>query len=129
MAGEPILIVEDNQINLMLVKILLTSKGYEIRTATNAEEALKVLQTFQPKLIIMDIQLPGMSGLELTRKLKSDPKYQEMIITAVTAYAMKGDKEKALAVGFDGYITKPIDTKTFADIIAEYLESGVKPKK
>lgn len=121
MANEPILIVEDNQINLMLLKTLLSFKGYTIRTANNAEEALTVLDTFMPQLILMDIQLPGMDGLELTRKLRSNPKFQQITILAVTAYAMKGDKEKAMAAGCDGYIAKPIDSKTFTDIIAEYL--------
>lgn len=122
MAGEPILIVDDNQINLKLAKILLSVEGYEIRTASNAQEAQEVLKTFAPRLILMDIQMPGMDGLELTRLLKADPKYKDIIIVAITAYAMKGDKEKALAAGCDGYIAKPIDTKTFPDVIASYLQ-------
>ncbi|TAK75108.1 MAG: response regulator [Gammaproteobacteria bacterium] len=121
MAAEPILIVEDNQINLMLVKVLLATKGYDIHTANDAHEALVLLEHLHPCLIIMDIQLPGMDGLELTRKLKADPQYQDIAIIAVTAYAMKGDKEKALAAGCDGYIAKPIEAKTFADTITEYL--------
>lgn len=124
MDAKPILIVEDNPINLMLIKTLLSFKGYELRTAGNAEEALKVLETFQPKLILMDIQLPGMDGLELTRQLRANPKFQNVIILAVTAYAMKGDKEKALAAGCDGYIAKPIDSRMFMDIIAEYLRKS-----
>lgn len=121
MAGEPILIVEDNQINLMLLKTLLSFKGYDAHTASNAEEALHVLDTFSPKLILMDIQLPGMDGLELTRKLRENPKFKNTLIVAVTAYAMKGDKEKALEAGCNGYIAKPIDSKSFTDIIAEYI--------
>lgn len=121
MAGEPILIVEDNQINLMLLKTLLSFKGYDAHTASNAEEALQVLDTFSPKLILMDIQLPGMDGLELTRKLRENPKFKNTLIVAVTAYAMKGDKEKALEAGCNGYIAKPIDSKSFTDIVAEYI--------
>lgn len=121
MAGEPILIIDDNPINLKLEKILLVVEGYEVHTATDAEEALNLLKVFQPRLILMDIQLPGMSGLELTTRLKVDPRYQNIIILALTAYAMKGDKEKALAAGCDGYIAKPIDTKTLPGIIANYL--------
>lgn len=121
MVNEPILIIDDNPINLKLEKVLLAMEGYEIRTATDAEEALKLLETFRPRLILMDLQLPGMTGLELTRKLKSDPANKNIIILAVTAYAMKGDKEKALAAGCDGYITKPIDTKTMPTVIANYI--------
>jgi len=121
MAGEAILIVEDNQINAMLVNVLLTEKGYVTRIAANAAEALEAAQTFKPALIIMDLQLPGMDGLELTRQLKSDPRYKEAIIVAVTAYAMKGDREKSLAAGCDEYISKPINTTTFADTITKLL--------
>jgi two-component system cell cycle response regulator DivK len=121
MAGEPILIIDDNPINLKLEKILLAVEGYEIRTATDAEEALKLLEAFTPKLIMMDLQLPGMSGLELTTKLKSHPNYKQIIIIAITAYAMKGDRERALAAGCDGYVSKPIDTKTLPTVIANYL--------
>lgn len=123
MAGEPILIVDDNPINLKLEKILLVVEGYDVRTATDAEEALKIMESFVPRLILMDLQLPGMSGLELTQKIKSNPNLKKVIILAVTAYAMKGDKEKALEAGCDGYITKPIDTKTMPTMIANYLGS------
>lgn len=123
MAGEAILIVDDNPINLKLEKILLSVEGYEVRTATDAEEALKIMETFIPRLILMDLQLPGMTGLDLTRKIKANPRYNNVIILAVTAYAMKGDKEKALEAGCDGYITKPIDTKTMPTMIANYLGS------
>src|SRR3990167_7082692 len=121
MAGEPILIVDDNPLNLKLVEFLLSTKGYEVRTAGNAEETLNLLNTFQPHLILMDIQLPGMDGLELTRQLKTEDKYKNTLIIAITAYAMEGDEEKARAAGCDGYITKPIDTRTLPDVIANYL--------
>lgn len=121
MASDPILIVDDNPINLKLEKILLSVEGYNIRTATDAEEALKILETFKPRLIMMDLQLPGMSGLELTHKIKDNPTFKDIVIIAVTAYAMKGDKEKALKAGCDGYITKPIDTKTLPNVIANFL--------
>ena len=121
MANEPILIVDDNPINLKLLKVLMTVEGYEVRTATDAEEALNVLNSFTPALILMDIQLPGIDGLELTRKLKANPAYRDTIILAVTAYAMKGDDAKAIAAGCDGYITKPIDTQTLPKLIADYL--------
>lgn len=121
MAGEPILIVDDNPVNLKLVRVLLTTEGYDVRTATDAEEALEALGTFHPRLTLMDLQLPGMDGLELTRRLKADPATRDIIVLALTAYAMKGDEEKALAAGCDGYIPKPIDTRTLPGVVARYL--------
>jgi CheY-like chemotaxis protein len=122
MAGEPILIVDDNPANLKLARVLLASEGYEVRTATDAEEALAVLREFLPDLILMDIQLPGMDGLELTRRLKSDSKTCDVAILALTAYAMKGDEERALAAGCDGYVAKPIDTKRLMGQVAALLQ-------
>jgi CheY-like chemotaxis protein len=121
MAGEPILIVDDNPQNLKLARVILTVEGYEVQTAADAEEALRVLQSFTPRLILMDLQLPGMDGLQLTRQLRRDPSWQDVRIVALTAYAMKGDEEKALAAGCDGYITKPIDTERLARLVAEQL--------
>ncbi len=125
MSGESILIVDDNPLNLRLVSFLLIAKGYTVHTAINAEEATNFLETQEndtPDLILMDIQLPGMDGLELTSILKADEKYKHIPIIAITAYAMKGDKEKALAAGCNGYIPKPIDTRTLPDVIASYLK-------
>jgi two-component system cell cycle response regulator len=121
MANEVILVVEDNPINLKLVKVLLTVEGYNVYTASQAEEALHLLNTITPHLILMDIQLPGMDGLTLTRQLKADPKYQNIYIVAVTAYAMKTDEEKAFAAGCDGYISKPINVATFSEAITKYI--------
>ncbi|HKA89280.1 MAG TPA: response regulator [Haliangiales bacterium] len=123
MAGEPILIVDDNATNLKLLRVLLGKESYTIRTADSAEDALAVLQTFRPRLILMDIQLPGMDGLELTRRLKADPETRDIIILAVTSYAMKTDQEKALAAGCDGYVTKPIDTRALPRLVQRYMES------
>ena len=121
MAGERILIVDDNQVNLKLMRVLLTGEGYEVRTATDAEEALQVLEKFSPRLILMDIQLPGMDGLTLTRKLKADPARKDTIIVGLTAYAMKGDSARVLEAGCDGYVSKPVDTRTFPQLVADYL--------
>lgn len=121
MANESILIVDDNPTNLKLLKVLMTIEGYQVATAMDANEALEILHDFRPDLILMDVQLPGMDGLELTRKLKSNPEYQNTIILAVTAFAMKGDDEKTKAAGCDGYISKPIDTQLVPKVIAEYL--------
>lgn len=119
--SELILIVDDNPVNLKLARVLLTGAGHEVRTAGDAEEALEILKTFHPKLILMDIQLPGMDGLTLTRRLKADPATKNIIVVALTAYAMKGDDEKALASGCAAYITKPLDTRTFADHVARLI--------
>ncbi|HEY1696977.1 MAG TPA: response regulator [Polyangiaceae bacterium] len=121
MPGEPILIVDDNPANLKLARILLASEGHDARTAPDAEQALKVLQTFHPRLILMDIQLPGMDGLELTRRLKADPETQGIVVVALTAYAMKGDEERARAAGCDGYIAKPIDVQRLPQQVSQYL--------
>jgi CheY-like chemotaxis protein len=118
----PILVIDDNETNLRLISYLLTARGYEIRTAANAKEALRVLEGFSPRLILMDLQLPGMDGLSLTRQLKAAPATHDIIIVALTAYAMKGDEEKARAAGCDGYITKPIDTRALPVTLAGYLE-------
>jgi CheY-like chemotaxis protein len=124
MAGESILVVEDNDTNLRLFIYLLSAKGYQVRGAANAQQALELLRNFHPRMILMDLQLPGTDGYELTRSLKADPGTRDIIIIALTAYAMRGDEEKALAAGCDGYITKPIDTRALPARIAEYLASG-----
>lgn len=121
MANERILVIDDNSMNLKLMRVLLSGAGYEIQTAKDAEDALAVLESFEPRLILMDLQLPKMSGLELTRTLKSDPRYKNTIVVAVTAYAMKGDDQKAFAAGCDGYLSKPIDTRRLPGILNEYL--------
>jgi CheY-like chemotaxis protein len=113
--------VDDNPANLKLARVLLSKEGFEVRTAVDAEGALEAVRKERPRLILMDLQLPGMDGLELTRRLKADPATRDILILAFTAYAMKGDEEKARASGCDGYITKPIDTQTFPSVVAGYL--------
>lgn len=125
MAGEPILIVDDNAQNLKLARVILSIEGYEVRTAVDAEDALRILASFTPRLILMDLQLPAMDGLQLTRQLRADPERRGIRIIALTAYAMKGDEEKALAAGCDGYVTKPIDTATLPKIVASHLARDV----
>ena len=127
MAGECILVVEDQPLNMKLILFLLTSQGYDVRTATNAGETMSALETFLPRLILMDIQLPGMDGLELTRCLRADPRMHAVVIIAVTAYAMKGDEQKARDAGCDGYITKPIDTRMVLALISDLLRNGSSP--
>jgi CheY-like chemotaxis protein len=121
MSGESILIVDDNAANLRLLSFLLVGAGYDIRTATDAEQALAILETFHPRMLLLDLRLPGIDGLTLTRQLRADPATRGLIIVAVTAQAMRGDREAALAAGCDGFITKPIDTRSLPTTIAEHL--------
>jgi two-component system, cell cycle response regulator DivK len=121
MAGETILIVDDNAINLKLARVLLEREGYAVTTASDAEEAIEMVKASTPALILMDIQLPGMDGLSLTRQLKADPATRHIAIVALTAYAMKGDDLKAKEAGCDGYITKPIDMDTLPGAIAKFV--------
>lgn len=121
MAGEAILIVDDNPANLKLARVLLAGEGYRVRTAMNAEEALACVQEERPALILMDIQLPGMDGLALTRHLKTKVATRSIVIIVLTAYAMIGDEAKALDAGCDGYVPKPIDTRTLPTVIAAHL--------
>ncbi|MBX3249229.1 MAG: response regulator [Myxococcales bacterium] len=121
MAGEIILVVDDNPHNLKLARVLLLSEGYDVHTAVDAEDALLVLERVEPALILMDLQLPGMDGLALTRQLKATPRHRDTIIVALTAYAMKGDEERALEAGCDGYITKPIDTRALPATLERHL--------
>ena len=123
MSGESILIVDDNVDNLELTQILLESEGFEVRVAEDASQALERLRTYRPRLILMDVQLPGMDGLELTRQLRQDASLRDVIVVALTAYAMKGDEDDARAAGCDGYITKPINTRTFPAAVRAYLEA------
>jgi CheY-like chemotaxis protein len=122
MAGELILIVDDTPINLKLTRMLLQADGYEVKTATNATEALEVLRTHHPQLALVDIQLKGMDGLALTRRIKRDQATRDITVIALTAFAMAGDERKALDAGCDGYITKPIDTRTLGTRIREILD-------
>lgn len=121
MAGELILIVDDTPANLKLAQVVLQLGGFQVCTAMDAEEALLTLKTRRPDLILMDLQLPGIDGLECARLVKADPVTSAIPIVALTSFAMKGDDEKALTAGCDGYLTKPIDTRTFAETVASYL--------
>jgi CheY-like chemotaxis protein len=116
-----ILIVDDNATNLKLVAYLMKAQGYDVDTALDAESAFEVIHQRQPEVILMNLQLPGIDGLELTRRIKADPGNRDIVIIAMTAYAMKGDQDRALAAGCDDYITKPIDTRDLPATIDRYL--------
>ena len=117
-----ILVVDDNATNLKLVSDVLAFEGHNVLKAVDAEEAQIVLADTLPDLILMDIALPGMDGLTLTRKLKADERTRHIPIIALTAFAMKGDDQKAFSAGCDGYITKPINTRKFTAQVATFLE-------
>lgn len=123
MAGEPILIIDDNPTNLKLAAFVLAKSGYEIRTAADADAALSELERWSPRLILMDLQLPGMDGFELTRRLKADPARRGIKVIAVTAYAMQRDEARALAAGCDGYVAKPVAPDTLRALVAKQLSA------
>src|SRR5215475_15482735 len=126
MPGEKILLVEDNPVNRRLAGFLLRSQGYQVLEAASALDAFPIIQKERPALIVMDIQLPGMDGLEATKKIKAEPETADIPVLAVTSYAMKGDREKALAAGCAGYVTKPIDKTTFIQEVTAHLSSKSK---
>jgi CheY-like chemotaxis protein len=118
-------LVDDSLPNLKLTRFLLAQDGFDVRTAENAEQALRELESNVPDMILMDIQMPGMDGLALTRHLRRDwgSSLRNVPIVALTASAIKGDEQIARAAGCDGYITKPIDTRTFVGLVRDYAEA------
>ena len=127
MADKKILIVEDNPMNLELATDLLEASGYVVIQAGTAEEGIKLASAEFSDLILMDIGLPGMDGLEATGVLKQDPTTKDIPVIAMTAHAMKGDEEKALTAGCAGYITKPIDTREFSKTVTRFIDSAMGP--
>lgn len=123
MSARKILVVEDNDMNMQLVEFLLEEGGYDIVKAASGEEALQLTRSGAgaPDLILMDIHLPGMDGLSVVRAMKTDDRTRRIPILALTAHAMRGDKDRFLEAGCDGYISKPIDVKTFIASIEQYL--------
>lgn len=121
MSAGHVLVVDDNPINVELVRFILDAAGFNIDIVHEASQALDQIRARRPDLVLMDIQLPGIDGLELTRQLKADPDIRDIVVVAFTAYAMKGDEAKMRAAGCDGYVSKPIEVATFADHIRSYL--------
>jgi CheY-like chemotaxis protein len=116
-----ILIVDDNAMNIDLVSFLLAADSMQVESAADAAQASARIAALPPDLILMDIQMPGVDGLELTRRLKADPATRRIPIVALTAYAMKGDEDRMLAAGCDGYIAKPVEVATFTRRVREFL--------
>ena len=119
-----ILLVEDNAMNMQLSLFLLESADHTVLTATNAEAGLMLARERQPGLILMDIQLPGMDGLQATIQLKADAATRDIPVIALTALAMKGDEERIRAAGCDGYIAKPLDYKQFLATVKSHLDAA-----
>ena len=128
MNPDTILIIEDNPMNLELATDLLEARGFVVLQARTAEAGLRLARTTTPDLILMDISLPGMDGLSATRTLKADPVTSHLTVVALTAHAMKGDEELARSAGCSGYLTKPIDTRTFVSSVANFLRSTCSPQ-
>ena len=120
-APRRVLIVEDNRQNLELVEYLLEEAGMEVRSAADATQARAQLERELPDLVLMDMQLPGIAGLELVGELRRDPRFRALPIVALTAHALRGDRERFLAGGCDGYIPKPIDVNTFAAEVRDLM--------
>ena len=116
-----VLIVDDNPTNLKLVAYLVKAQGYDVDTAADADTARAAIAAAKPTVILMDLQLPGVDGLALTRELKDAAATRDIAIIAVTAYAMKGDRERALEAGCDEYVSKPIDTRALPGVIARQI--------
>ena len=125
MANETILIVEDNLLNRKLVEAILKPLGYCLLTAVDGEEGIEVATRERPDLILMDLQMPKVSGYDATEVLKSQPETAHITIVALTAHAMEDERERAMAAGCDGYITKPVDTRVFPGQVREYLDDSL----
>jgi CheY-like chemotaxis protein len=124
MAGELILVVEDNEKNRKLVRDVLVVKGYRLLETETGEDGLRVAREQHPALILMDILLPGIDGIETVRRLRADPVTATIPVVAVTASAMTQDRQKILAAGFDGYQAKPISIRPFLELVREVLDRG-----
>jgi two-component system cell cycle response regulator DivK len=120
--SKTILIVEDNELNMKLFQDLLEAHGYKTIPSRNGREAFELIKKHKPNLILMDIQLPEISGLEVTKWIKQDDTVKHIPVIAVTAFAMKGDEEKILQGGCEDYIAKPISVSSFLDVIQRYLK-------
>ena len=118
---QKILVVEDNEQNRVLMRQIFTHQGYEVLEANDGLIGLEMARLHIPDLILLDIQMPVMNGYMVIRELRNHPELKKIKVIAVTSFAMKGDREKALEAGFDEYVTKPIDTRKFPELVRELL--------
>ena len=124
MTNKRILIIEDNLLNLELATDILEANGFVVSSAQTAEEGLRMAREILPDLVLMDFALPGMDGLSATKALKKNPDTCRLKVVGLTSHAMKGDTEIAFKAGCDGYLTKPIDTRTFIESITRFAALG-----
>lgn len=120
----PILVVDDHAGNLKLLRVLLGGEGFAVKAASSAIEALELLKSYQPAIILTDIQMPDMDGLEFVRRLKDDPDTRDIPVVAITAYAMYGDEQRVREAGCDAYVAKPIDTRALPKLLRGLLARG-----
>lgn len=124
---QTILLVEDDDTNRKLVRVILGGKRYRIREATSADQALEMLRAAKPDLILLDIRLGDSSGLDVIRAIRADPAFRDVPTVAITAQAMKNDESRFLAEGFDGYMSKPLDTRLLPEVVERFLREGRRP--
>jgi len=124
MSGPRVLIVDDNAMNIAIAEVVLLAEGFEVESAADGLEGLLKVTSFRPDLVLMDIQMPGKDGLEVTRDLKADPTTRHIRIVAFTAFAMQGDEAKMRSAGCDGYLSKPIDVQKFGAQVRACLETS-----
>ena len=124
MAGELILVVEDNEKNRKLVRDVLAHQGYRLLEAESGEEGVRLAHEHRPALVLMDIQLTGIDGIEALNRLRAAPETRAIPVIAVTASAMTADRAKIMAAGFDGYLSKPVDIAEFVATVKRYCEDG-----
>ena len=126
MSAPCVLIVDDNAINVDLVSFVLAAADFRVESVQDPQLALGHIAQSRPDLILMDVQMPGIDGLELTRRLKTDPATRDIVVVAFTAYAMKGDEARMRSAGCDAYMSKPIDVATFAQTVRDHLRAGAR---
>jgi two-component system, cell cycle response regulator DivK len=122
MAGEQILVVEDNEKNMKLFRDVLSATGYRTLEAASGEDAVAIALAQQPALVLMDIQLPGIDGIEALGRLRADERTASIPVLALTAQAMSGDRERFLVAGFDGYLSKPVDIAELIQTVKEHCD-------
>ena len=123
MSKRRVLIVDDTPATIDLTTFVLDAGGFAVQSATDADSVMLQVQLFKPNLILMDVQMPGADGLELTRRLKADPSTRHIVVVAFTAFAMSGDEARMHAAGCDGYIAKPFDVASFAQTVDSHIRA------